>query len=234
MISVIISTLDSERWLPASLAALIPAAVDGLVREVIIADRGSVDNTLAIADMTGAEIVTAPSSRALGLIAGAAAAKSAWLMFLPAAGVLTSGWEREAAAHMSGAGGGNGTVRTAAVFESALEGGSVSVRLLERADRAAHGALGLKRSGGLLIAREHYAGIGGYRPLAEFEDQDILRRIGRQGLRRMRSKLSIAADLRGKDARRSLGGIGRLALYRIGGMATGGRGSTASVDAAAR
>ena len=39
MISAVIPTLDAERHLGRTLAALIPAAVDGLVREVIIAVR---------------------------------------------------------------------------------------------------------------------------------------------------------------------------------------------------
>ncbi|MEZ5917510.1 MAG: glycosyltransferase [Parvularculaceae bacterium] len=49
-ISVVIPTLNAGRGLAEALAALVPAALDGLVREVIVADGGgSTDETLAIA-----------------------------------------------------------------------------------------------------------------------------------------------------------------------------------------
>ena len=56
MISVVIATQDDERTLGQTLAALVPAAVDGLVREVILADAGSTDHTLAIAEDAGARV----------------------------------------------------------------------------------------------------------------------------------------------------------------------------------
>ena len=43
MLSVIIATLNSERPLVATLAALVPGATAGLVSEVLIADGGSGD-----------------------------------------------------------------------------------------------------------------------------------------------------------------------------------------------
>ena len=43
MISVVIGTRDSEVLLASTLAALVPGAVAGLVREVIVADSGSTD-----------------------------------------------------------------------------------------------------------------------------------------------------------------------------------------------
>jgi glycosyltransferase involved in cell wall biosynthesis len=58
MISVIIPTLNHERALPRCFDSLIPAAVRGVVREVIVADGGSSDGTLAIADAAGAHVVT--------------------------------------------------------------------------------------------------------------------------------------------------------------------------------
>ena len=60
MISVVIPTLNAERTLPRCFDSLITAAVRGVVREVIVADGGSSDDTLAIADAAGAHIVAAP------------------------------------------------------------------------------------------------------------------------------------------------------------------------------
>ena len=53
MISVIIPTLDSERALLPTLAALVPGAMEGLVSEVIVADGGSRDDTAIVADAAG-------------------------------------------------------------------------------------------------------------------------------------------------------------------------------------
>ena len=50
MISVVIPTSNSERLLPRCFDGLIPAAVRGVVREVIVSDAGSDDATLAIVD----------------------------------------------------------------------------------------------------------------------------------------------------------------------------------------
>ena len=45
MITVVIPALDAEATLPATLTALVPAALEGLVREVIVVDGGSSDRT---------------------------------------------------------------------------------------------------------------------------------------------------------------------------------------------
>jgi len=93
MITVIVTTRNSERTLPACLAALVPAAVDAIVREVIVVDGGSTDATLAIAEDAGAKL-------AAGMAEAAAAAKADWLLILPAIVRLETGWDAEAAAHL--------------------------------------------------------------------------------------------------------------------------------------
>ena len=52
-----------EATLAATLTALVPATVDGLIREAIVVDGGSTDRTLAIADAAGAELVRAGGGR---------------------------------------------------------------------------------------------------------------------------------------------------------------------------
>ena len=98
MISVVIPTLNSERDLAALLPVLVPAAVDGLVREVICADAGSTDATLDICEDAGAEV-------AQGLVAAGRMARGALLLVLPATLRLRPGWEESIRRHLEGRGG---------------------------------------------------------------------------------------------------------------------------------
>lgn len=99
MISVIIATKNDEARLGRAMASLVTAAVDALVTEVIVADAGSTDATLAVADDAGAKIVRGSIDDAVK------AAKGPWLLILPAAAGLSHGWEEAVAAHANGAGG---------------------------------------------------------------------------------------------------------------------------------
>ena len=83
MFSIIIPTHDSERALVPTLAALVPGATAGIVREVIVTDGGSRDQTEQVADIAGCRFL-APRRRAEGLKAAADAARGDWLMFLRA------------------------------------------------------------------------------------------------------------------------------------------------------
>ncbi len=97
MISVVIPTFNSARQgLGASLSALVPAVVDGVVREVIVADGGSTDQTLAIADEAGCELVASEAIRGRQLRAGADKARFPWLLFLHPETELEMGWHLEA------------------------------------------------------------------------------------------------------------------------------------------
>ena len=106
MISVIVQTLNNARTLPACLAALVPAAVDAIVTEVIIVDSGSTDATLSIVEDAGAR-------RADSVSAAVAAAKADWLLLLPATLRLETGWDAEAAAHVQNHGGRSARFRSA-------------------------------------------------------------------------------------------------------------------------
>jgi len=98
MISVVIATLNDERTLGETLGALVPAAVDALVREVIVVDAGSTDHTLEIADDAGARILKASGPTAVAQ--GCAMAKSDWLLILDAKAAVPDGWEKAAAEHI--------------------------------------------------------------------------------------------------------------------------------------
>src|SRR5207248_9204142 len=89
LISVVIPTLDAADELPETLAALAGSA---LIREIIVSDGGSRDDTVAIARAAGARVVTGPRGRGPQMIAGAAAAIGDWLVFLHADCRPAAGW----------------------------------------------------------------------------------------------------------------------------------------------
>jgi glycosyltransferase involved in cell wall biosynthesis len=185
MISVVIPTNNAERLLPRCFDGLITAAVRGVVREVIVADGGSADGTLAIADGAGAHIVQCRRGRAQQMIEGAGIAKSDWLLFLHPQTALEAGWENEAESFID-----QSTMERprAAVFRFALEdfGGEARRAEAKAALRTALFALPYGDQG-LLIPKRLYQKIGGYRP-TDLEDADIVRRIGRRRLVSLRAR----------------------------------------------
>jgi glycosyltransferase involved in cell wall biosynthesis len=100
MISVVIATFNDEATLGQTLASLVTAAVDGLVREVILADGGSTDATLAIGDDAGAAVVRSEGAAEARLGEGCRAARSDWLLILEASVPAPHGWEGAAGRHM--------------------------------------------------------------------------------------------------------------------------------------
>ena len=104
MISLIVPTLNDEARLVQALSPLVPASMEGLIRELIVADQGSTDSTLEVAEDAGAVIVTE------GLDAAVALAKGPWLMILEPCVILEPGWEDTVRAHI-------GARRSAARFQ---------------------------------------------------------------------------------------------------------------------
>lgn len=217
MISVIIPTLNAEPGLAATLAALVPAAVDGLVREVIIVDGGSSDHTMRIADDAGAVLLHSESGRGKQLIAGAGKARSDWLLFLHADTVLEAGWEREVAALMERVGNG-ARPQTAAAFRFALDDVGLKPRLLESLVALRCLLMRLPYGDqGLLVSRRLYEQTGGYRDLPLMEDVDLVRRLGHGRMVLMRSRAVTSAVRYRRDgyAHRSLRNFACLTLFYL-------------------
>ncbi len=95
MLSVIIPTNDDPAGLVRTLAALVPMAMDGFVKEVILADPANQPSTIEIAEETGAKIVEGALQDAC------ATARHPWLLILGSGRILPQGWEEEAARHIA-------------------------------------------------------------------------------------------------------------------------------------
>lgn len=217
MISVVIPTLNAETSLVRTLSSLLEAAMRGLVRDVVIADGGSTDLTLAIAEDAGCTIVKADAARGGLMDAGARAAKGPWLLFLHAQTALEPGWDGEAYNFVR-----RGDESRAATFRFALDDKRWSARRTELVYRLRNRLLALPYGDqGLLIAKAQYERLGGYKDLAVLDDVDLVTRLkraaGRSGIARLTSRaVNNAARYRTFPLARPLRNVSLLTLYSLG------------------
>lgn len=194
MISVIIPTLNSAQTLTSTFASLVSPTVSGLVREVIVSDGGSTDDTAAMAEAAGATVVSGEKGRGGQLRRGAAAAKGPFFLFLHSDTELEKGWEQEALPLVERTLAGE-TMRGippkgrfAAAFRFELNDHTGRARLLERIVAGRCAVLKLPYGDqGLLITKEFYDDLGGFGDMALMEDIDLVRRIGRARMVMLRS-----------------------------------------------
>jgi rSAM/selenodomain-associated transferase 2 len=186
MISVVIPTLNAENNLGRCLAALIPATVEGVVRQVVVADGGSTDHTRKIVDDAGADLVETAPGRGHQIRAGIDQARCPWILVLHSDTVLETGWDTAASQFMETVDIGRRPT-AAAAFRFALDDDGIMPRALETAVNLR--ATWAKRPYGdqaLLIPRRLLDEIGGYKPLRVMEDLDIVRRLGRRRVKILR------------------------------------------------
>ncbi len=188
MLSVIIGTLNNERALVRTLAALVPAAATGVVREVIVTDGGSRDDTLEVADIAGCTGIAGDGPLGQRLKSAAATARSQWLVFLQPGTILEPTWADEVAqfaqhTEMRG----NNAPRAATFRRGVNMGGSTTMlgEALNLLRASLTGTLSAKQ--GLVIGRRHYENLGGHSATAADPEADLLRRIGRRRIVRLRS-----------------------------------------------
>jgi glycosyltransferase involved in cell wall biosynthesis len=193
MITVIIKTRDDEMALAYALSALVPAAIEGIVREVVVIDHGSRDGTLTVADAAGCTMINASDIEGDARKFASERARADWIMFLSPSSMLESGWHSEALAFIDRAIlAGEGGTRAAAFRLGLMEPGW-RARLTEWAARLRYALLAAPHDEqGLLISRSFYRSIGGHRPLAAVADVDLARRIGRSRLTLLRSHVMIS------------------------------------------
>ena len=204
-------TVDAAHRVARALAAVNRPP---MVVERLVVDGGSRDETLPIAEAAGAKIVKSPKGRGIQLAAGAAEATGDWFLFLHADTVLDPGWEDEACRFIANAG-----PTGAAVFRFALDDRSAAAARLEAMVAWRCRALALPYGDqGLLISRQLYEALGGYKPIPLYEDVDIIRRVGRNRLTPLetRAVTSAARYRQSGYFRRPVRNLTCLALYRLG------------------
>ncbi len=172
-ISVIIPTLNAQEALPRCLGSLGEGLAQGMIRELIVSDGGSTDDTLGIAESAGAEVIRGAPSRGGQLRSGAEAAQGQWLLFVHADTVLEPGWSDAMLPVLSGQGAFYGRLRfDADGFAAGWVAGWANARSklfnLPYGDQS------------LLIHATTYSDAGGFADMPLMEDVVLARKLGKR------------------------------------------------------
>jgi hypothetical protein len=189
MLSVVIATEGVEQTAVATLAALVPGAAAGVVREVLLVDRAGTGVIERVADVAGCRFLRFEGTHAAALAAGARQARSPWLMFLHAGAVLDQGWIDEAVQFIQRVS--ISDKPRAGIFRYARSPYSDN-QLRDGFKFIARMIAGPSAEQGLLIAKDHYERLGGYAPDARRSEAKLLRRLGRSSRTLLRSRIMVA------------------------------------------
>lgn len=194
MITIVIPTLNAAESLPRCLSSLkIGTGIEN--RRIIISDGGSKDQTKDIAKAAGATVIEGPRGRGQQLAHGATVASTNWLLFLHADTYLSNN-AAQAIDHFTQD---PRNMLRAGYFQFELDDDSQEARKLEKhvARRCKKFALPYGDQG-LLISRDFYNQIGGYKDIAIMEDVDFVWRIeklfGKQALVMLDARATTSAS----------------------------------------
>jgi Glycosyl transferase family 2 len=189
MLSVVIVTKGVEQTAVATLAALVPGAAAGVVREVLLVDRSGTAVIERVADVAGCRFMRSEGTHAAALAAGARQARSPWLMFLHAGAVLDSGWIDETAQFIQRV---SGSDKPRAGIFRYTRSPYADPGLRDGLKFIARMIAGPSAEQGLLIAKDHYERLGGHAPGARRSETRLLRQLGRSSRTLLRSRIMVA------------------------------------------
>jgi hypothetical protein len=189
MLSVIIPTEGVEQPAVATLAALVPGAAAGVIKEVLLVDRAGTGVIERVADVAGCRFLPFKGSHAAALAAGARQARAPWLMFLHAGAVLDSGWMEETMQFIQRVS--DSDRPRAGIFRYARSP-YADTGFRDGLKYVARMITGPSADQGLLIARDHYERLGGYAPDARRSEARLLRQLGRSSRTLLRSRIIVA------------------------------------------
>ena len=179
MFSVIIPTADSERALVPTLAALVPGATAGIIREVIVTDAQSSDQTGEVADIAGCRFVASANPLGVRLNEAARTARGDWLMLLRPGCVPGPTWIDETIAFADAIA--RRDRPSAAIFAPVA---TTVLAILARALRRP-----VSPGQGLIIAKAFYLELGGH-PDTAAPEAAFLRRLGRRRIATLRTPVT--------------------------------------------
>ena len=208
----IIPTLNAADTLPGLVEQLHASAI---VKEIIVVDGGSSDDSVCIAKAAGARVIETMRGRGLQLAGGAAAALGEWLLFLHADCQLEPDFETAVRAFLAT----QAADARAGYFDFAVDDTAPAARWLESIVAWRCRVLALPYGDqGLLISRSLYRAVGGFAPLPLMEDVDLVRRLGRRRLARIGARCISSPKRYRREGywRRPLRNLFCLSLYLAG------------------
>lgn len=172
-LSVVMVTLNAQAGLAFSLPALTEGLQAGLIRELVVSDGGSTDDTLQIADAAGAVLLQGAPSRGGQLRRGAAAAQGEWLLFLHADTVLPERWADLVLRHIASG--------RPAHFRLQFDEDGVAPSLVAAWANVRSRLFKLPYGDqALLISKADYDAVGGYPDIPLMEDVAMARKLRRR------------------------------------------------------
>ena len=214
-LTIIVPTLNARHDLETLQAGLDATGDPRLTGDRLISDGGSCDGTVAAARRRGWRVVMARRGRGSQLAAGAAAARTPWLLFLHADSILRPGWVRVVDTFIAEP----ANAEKAGYFRFALAAPQWRARWLELMVLLRCHLCALPYGDqGLLIRRDFYHCMGGHADMPLMEDVDLARRLGRRRLIALAAELG-TSPLRYQErgyARRIVRNALCLAAYYVG------------------
>ena len=169
-ISVIIPALNEE----AHIERAILSASDA--DEVIFVDGGSNDATVSITEKLGAKVIISKKGRGVQQDAGAKEAKGDALLFLHADTMLPEGWKESVAQIFT-----DGNI-VGGAFLLGINSDNPLLKFINRIANIRAKYLGLIYGDqAILVKKDKFFSIGGFRGLPIMEDVDLIRRLRRHG-----------------------------------------------------
>ncbi|TBW32313.1 glycosyltransferase [Siculibacillus lacustris] len=218
MLSVVIPTRNSEEGLARTLASLVPAAAEGVVREVVVCDDASTDGTRIVADAAGCTLVEASGGWLRRVETGVAAARRApWFAILAPNVFLESDWFREVASFVDRVERRGRADVDVGCFRMGYDAFGWRARFAERLVAMSGALLGRPlREQGLVVSRRHWERIA-----ARIADRSaghgaVVARIPRRAIRVLRADAVLLTNGDGDDGTPSYGRLARIAGTAIG------------------
>lgn len=214
-LGIVVPTLNSESVLADTLVPLMASIRNRFDTWLMLADGGSDDMSVYFANALSGKYVVAPRGRGSQLAAAAAAVEGDWLLFIHADTALGRGWVEAVATFIADP----ANAERAGYFRFALNDDSEAARRLERRVAWRCRTFGLPYGDqGLLVSRQRYDAVGGFRPIPLMEDVDLVRRLGRRSMVELPVAAVTSAEKFRRDGytRRSLRNLACLGLYFAG------------------
>ena len=193
MLSIVILTDNSEEGLARTLASLVSAAAEGVIREVAVVDDGSVDGTSKVAEAAGCLFLRGQGTwgERIGHAIGAMR-RAPWILVLPPHVLLEGEWFRELSAFIERIERANRSEAIAATFRPAYDDFGTRARIAERTLSVCSGLFGLPvPEQGLVFSRRLWDRARQTGGVPHFNS--LVRRIGRRQIRMLRARAVVIA-----------------------------------------